>query len=177
MRMIDFNRPTWPIQSGDWLDNRLKKINSQLGRRSEHGLADWLDRSLQSLILDALLALAPPKMSPEEMRISEARRWVQQNLDQNIDWEALAEKHGMSLPTFRRHWNATVKTPPAAYLNHIRIHEARNLLVESSRTVSEIANLIGVEDPLYFSRLFRKETGKSPTEYREIFRHRVGQSR
>ena len=172
MRMVDLNRPVWPIQSADWLENRLMKINSQLGRRSQHGLADWLDRALQQLILDALLALAPPEMSPEEKIISKARRWVQQNLDQTIDWEALASEQGMSLPTFRRHWNESVKTPPAAYLNQIRIREARSLLVESAFSVGEIASMVGVEDPLYFSRLFRKETGSSPTDYRETFRYR-----
>jgi AraC family transcriptional regulator, transcriptional activator of pobA len=49
------------------------------------------------------------------------------------------------------------------------ISEAKNLLQGSEKTVSETAYLLGFENPPYFSRLFRKETGFSPVEYRKQF--------
>jgi len=49
------------------------------------------------------------------------------------------------------------------------ISEAKNLLQATENTVSETAYLLGFENPPYFSRLFKKETGFSPIEYRKQF--------
>ncbi|AWH84730.1 AraC family transcriptional regulator [Flavobacterium album] len=49
------------------------------------------------------------------------------------------------------------------------ISEAKNILQGSEKTVSETAYLLGFENPPYFSRLFKKETGFSPVEYRKQF--------
>lgn len=49
------------------------------------------------------------------------------------------------------------------------ISEAKNLLNEGKRGVGEIAYLLGFENPTYFSRLFRKETGMSPKEFKRAF--------
>lgn len=173
MRLLDTGRPVWPIHSVEWIENRLSKINSQLALRREHGGADWLDRALQSLLLDGLLALAPPEQSEEEKTVQKVRRWVQQHIQEEIDWEAVASREGMSLATFRRHWSRYVHMPPGQYLTRIRIREARRLLVESQDPIHLISQHVGIQDPLYFSRLFRKETGISPSAYRETFHFRA----
>ncbi|MFC0776260.1 helix-turn-helix domain-containing protein [Terrimonas alba] len=57
-------------------------------------------------------------------------------------------------------------------LEHIHIflvNEAKNLLVGSDNTIAETAYRLGFENPPYFSRLFKKEVGLSPNEYREKF--------
>ena len=54
----------------------------------------------------------------------------------------------------------------ALELIHLHVvSEAKNMLVAGGQTVSEIAYKLGFENPPYFSRLFRKETGMSPKEY------------
>lgn len=57
-------------------------------------------------------------------------------------------------------------------LDHIHIAlvmEAKNLLMSTDKTVAETAYQLGFENPPYFSRLFKKEVGVTPTEYREQF--------
>ena len=57
-------------------------------------------------------------------------------------------------------------------LEHIHISlvtEAKNLLLSTDNTVAETAYQLGFENPPYFSRLFKKEVGLTPTEYREQF--------
>ena len=49
------------------------------------------------------------------------------------------------------------------------ISEAKNLLVEGENSISEIAYRLGFENPPYFSRLFKKEVGMSPKEYKNRF--------
>lgn len=46
------------------------------------------------------------------------------------------------------------------------MERAKHLLLSSNLSISEISFSIGYENPLYFSRLFRKYTGSSPTEFR-----------
>ncbi|MDN3672656.1 helix-turn-helix domain-containing protein [Flavobacterium branchiarum] len=57
-------------------------------------------------------------------------------------------------------------------LEHIHISlliEAKKLLLSTTNTVSETAYMLGFENPPYFSRLFKKEVGLTPTEYRDLF--------
>ena len=50
------------------------------------------------------------------------------------------------------------------------IDEAKNILLNPNKTISEVAYDLGFEYPPYFSRLFKKKEGISPTEYREKYK-------
>ena len=54
------------------------------------------------------------------------------------------------------------------YINKVRINKAKKLLKESQAMVYEIAEQVGFSDPQYFSTVFKKNTGVSPKEYRDI---------
>lgn len=63
---------------------------------------------------------------------------------------------------------------PLEYLRHVRMERARRLLEQSEElTVRQIAEMVCIPDPNYFSRMFRKETGMSPAAYRK---RRIGYS-
>lgn len=64
---------------------------------------------------------------------------------------------------------ATGKTP-LQYLNALRVEEAKQLLVTGGLSVKEVAQRVGVPDPFYFSRLFRKTVGVSPLIYSQRLR-------
>ncbi|MEY8445689.1 response regulator transcription factor [Enterococcus ratti] len=55
----------------------------------------------------------------------------------------------------------------SVYLNHLRIDQAKWLLLHSNRNINEISREIGYNNTTYFSKLFKKIVGKSPKEYRE----------
>lgn len=55
---------------------------------------------------------------------------------------------------------------PVEYRNHLRLSHARTQLKGSAGSIEEIARQVGFDDPFYFSRLFKRETGKTPREYR-----------
>tara|TARA_R110000822_G_scaffold294446_2_gene416511 strand:- start:518 stop:985 length:468 start_codon:yes stop_codon:yes gene_type:complete len=50
------------------------------------------------------------------------------------------------------------------------IDEAKNILLKPNKSISEVAYELGFEYPQYFSRLFKKREGLSPTEYREKYK-------
>ena len=56
---------------------------------------------------------------------------------------------------------------PAQYILSLRIMNAQNLLERGVYNIREVAEVVGYENPLYFSRVFKKEVGMSPTEYRK----------
>ena len=52
----------------------------------------------------------------------------------------------------------------------IRVNNAASLLETADYSMAEISAIVGYEDPLYFSRLFRKIKGMSPTDYRKLLK-------
>jgi two-component system response regulator YesN len=52
-----------------------------------------------------------------------------------------------------------------SYLNNLRVQYAQELIEKYEKSVSKIATLCGYSDAMYFSKVFKKYTGKTPTEY------------
>ncbi len=79
----------------------------------------------------------------------------------------LAEHFGMSETHIRRLFEQSAHTSPLRYIHALRLDKAKNMLLVSNYSITEIAFSVGFEDPYYFSRFFKRETGMSPSEYRK----------
>ena len=73
----------------------------------------------------------------------------------------------MSVSWFIRNFKEYTSSTPAQYLLSLRISNAQTLLENTAYNITEIANIVGYDNPLYFSRLFRKQCGMSPSEFRK----------
>ena len=78
----------------------------------------------------------------------------------------LADRAGYSVDHFSRVFRDLLGQSPRDFQVSARIDRARQLLSESSLTVSQIADALGYRDVYFFSRQFKQRTGRSPTEYR-----------
>ena len=56
---------------------------------------------------------------------------------------------------------------PASFLKKLRLERAKALILEGGRTMAEISYATGFNDPHYFSKIFKKEFGVTPTEFRD----------
>lgn len=56
---------------------------------------------------------------------------------------------------------------PKDYFTRLKMHKASQLLNNPNLSIKEVADLVGYEDPLYFSRVFKQINAVSPTEYRK----------
>ncbi len=94
---------------------------------------------------------------------------INQNYAKNINLSDLAEKYKLSYSylslLFKKETNLNI----IDYLNSVRIERAKELMQDPTMRVSEISDMVGIADSHYFARLFKKYTGKSPTEYRAMF--------
>ncbi|HEV8246109.1 MAG TPA: AraC family transcriptional regulator, partial [Polyangiaceae bacterium] len=80
--------------------------------------------------------------------------------------EALAQRAGYTPDHFSRVFRAVIGLSPKQFMVEARLNRARQLLLESTLSVSQIANELGYEDVFFFSRQFKKRTGRTPTQFR-----------
>lgn len=92
------------------------------------------------------------------------------NYNHPMNIEAYARSRGMSISWFIRNFKDYTGSTPTQYLLSLRISNAQSLLESTSYQVSEIAEIVGYDNPLYFSRLFKKQCGVAPTEFRKQLR-------
>ena len=87
------------------------------------------------------------------------------NTEINID--EYAQSKGMSVSWFIRNFKKYTGTTPMQYIVSIRISNAQGLLETTEYSINEISRIVGYDNPLYFSRLFHKQKGFSPSQYRK----------
>ncbi len=73
----------------------------------------------------------------------------------------------MSQSSFMHTFSKLMKTTPIKFINSLKLANAKSLLLDSTLTISEIADMLGFSSPLYFSDLFFKEFHVRPTDYRK----------
>ena len=93
--------------------------------------------------------------------------FIQLNRSQPITLSDLADHLANQHHPDRRPCPRTLWRSIRSYLRQARIAGAQNLLRQEQLNVSEIAHAMGFEDPLYFGRCFRQETGVSPRTWRQ----------
>lgn len=101
----------------------------------------------------------------EEMGI--ARRYFQEHYNEDINIEEYALSRNMSVSYFLKKFKEVTTKSPMQYILAIRISNAVSLLESTDYNVTEISTIIGYDNPLYFSRVFKKQKGVSPSDYRK----------
>ncbi len=77
----------------------------------------------------------------------------------------LAQMAGLSTSHYARLFKEYVGYSPIDYLTHVRIDRAKELLAISDFRIKEISQSVGYQDELYFSRIFKRIVGVSPTQF------------
>lgn len=102
-----------------------------------------------------------------EAVIGRIHRYIEQNYDQPIELQSLAVKHGISESYLSTLYKKRYGLSPLRHLVVLRIERAKALIVSGvDLSFRTIAQMVGYDDPHYFSRLFRSETGCSPSDYK-----------
>lgn len=105
--------------------------------------------------------------SSEDKEILEILEYMQENYMKVHKLEDYAKKVNMSTPTFIRRFTKKTGETPINYLTKLRIKQAEHFLHSTNMSIKEIAYNVGIDNNLYFSHMFKKYTGKTPTEFRD----------
>jgi two-component system response regulator YesN len=99
--------------------------------------------------------------------IIRALDYIYEMYQKDISLHDIAEKAFVSEPylssSFHKYCGSTV----IEFLNNYRIWQAKKLLITTDEPIKEIATSVGIKDPSYFYRCFKKLTGKTPAQYRQ----------
>jgi len=124
-------------------------------------------RLLHDIYQDITLHRKPVPNSPHYARLKRCIDHLHNNFTARICLEDIAKVTELSPTYFHRIFTETFGITPNAYLNHIRLNRAKELLVRTSEPISRIAQLCGFENPAYFSYVFKREQQCSPSEFRQ----------
>ena len=135
--------------------------------KKESGAYDALS-CLYSILSKTVAARQEAYISPRERGLLEpVMDYLQANLtNPDLNVEELAQRADVSDSYLRRVFRKQYGAAPGAYVIRERIRLAKQYLA-SGLPVAAVAAKVGYRDPLYFSRLFKKQTGLSPSEYRK----------
>ncbi|MBQ8314501.1 MAG: helix-turn-helix transcriptional regulator [Lachnospiraceae bacterium] len=99
--------------------------------------------------------------------IDKATLYFNEHYSEDIYVDEYAKEHNISISWFIRNFKHYTGVTPMQYILNKRIYNAEALLQNPQYNITEIANIVGYDNPLYFSRIFKKAKGLSPSEYRK----------
>jgi AraC-like DNA-binding protein len=102
-----------------------------------------------------------------EARVQAVADMVEENPQNNISVLEMARAANLSNSRFRELFKATIGMSPKQFCLHVQIEKAKQLLASSELCIHEISECVGTPDSHYFSRIFSRKVGLSPSEYRE----------
>lgn len=122
-------------------------------------------RALEELIFCA----QKQRYNKNEYFIENVIDYIHNHYMETISITRLAEIFGMDGRRFSYIFQKNLGMSPLAYLTEYRINRAKELLIQEGNSITAVASCVGYTDPLYFSRLFKKYSGMSPSNYQIKF--------
>ncbi|TPV96455.1 MAG: helix-turn-helix domain-containing protein [Myxococcales bacterium FL481] len=114
-------------------------------------------------------ALFSPEHTHGDADVLRVQRWLRRTLSQPVSVDDMAAKARLGRRTFQRRFLRATGLNAGAYLQHLRVAAARELLERGDKTLEEVAWAVGYTDPGGFRRVFGRLMGLSPADYRRRF--------
>ena len=121
----------------------------------------WLDRgdALETGLIEIYRERIPGP-------VEKAKQYVHENMTRDLRLADVAKECGVSKYHFSRIFKAITGRSLKCYINEKRIEKAKDLLMNTDLSVTEICYMIGFNDLSYFDRVFHRFVGTSPSRYR-----------
>ena len=146
---------------------RLRRIFELMTDYSRRPAADEMTLCALRLLLLECASQADehcPQVSP---LVGEVSSWIRRSCHRRLTVGEIAEHFHYSPDHLSAVFRRETGMPLSVFLNSCRMELARSLLENSSVSIKETACSCGFSDEKYFARAFRRETGMSPSEYRD----------
>ena len=168
-RVICFYLDAHDVPTGVFADHDGAVLSAvrKLLRESQASFSER--EEMQLCLLQQILILVRRTANREgEADFSAVLQYINENLEQEIDFRRLAEKQGYSYDRFRHLFQKHTGVSPHRYVNRARIEKAKFLMTMGlTLSISDIAMSCGFHSPSQFTNIFRAHTGKSPSDFRK----------
>lgn len=135
---------------------------NNLSREKIHAAARMMDRSAKYIYLSKFIKKQPSS------KIQKFIKYIEENSYGSISVTKMSNNLGISRSYLDQLVREEFNTSPSNYIIELKMNKAKELLEQREMTVKEIANTVGYADQNYFSRIFKKFCGMTPTQYREL---------
>lgn len=167
-----------PPDSGLPLDTHRQLYDHDLFHAALQHLYDlWLHKKAGHEWKERLAFQRILEMVVDQQRIEQEELWANQLIIESMEYirnhyheplkrEDLASRAALSINHYASLFKKYSGYTPMQYLVKVRLDQAKTLLRNGTAPISEVAREVGFTDPLYFTRVFSREIGFSPREYR-----------
>lgn len=107
------------------------------------------------------------RCTPTSHYVEEAISYIHRHYATEISQSSIADAIGISPSYLSKQFKEDLGIGFADFLCDYRLEKAKALLIQTDRNNKEIAGMVGFSDDAYFSRVFKKDTGMTPKEYRK----------
>ncbi len=156
-----------PQSNPDAYDNHQTLIsNLQLNQRRP--FCDKVEsRGILFVLMSRFLKYATPKAEVRDDRIQMSLNYIRKNIGSRLDIDLLADKACMSKDHYIRVFKRETGETPNVYITKRKLEKAELSLVTTALPIKSIADSLGYDDYSYFNRIFKKNAGVTPLQYRE----------
>ena len=155
-----------PVNNSAPLVERFREIARTCGRDGP-GDRDRAVVMTERLLIECFQSRTENRLLNEPApSVEAAMNFCRQHLDEEIDFERLALQHAVSYSFLRQRIRQVTGLPPGKFLLQLRCTAAQNFLSDTDLSIKEIGARVGIQDPFSFSRVFKRQTGISPRQYR-----------
>ncbi len=144
-------------------NGRADYLADVTGMKDYSGLKQWFITKLTLACHNIIIK----KEENSNSLLKKAKDYILQNYKKDISLDDISRELDISPYYFSKMFKDLSGMNFIEYLTDFRIEKAKRLLQENERSMKEICWEVGYSDPNYFSRIFKKVTGKTPTEYKE----------
>ena len=142
---------------------RQNYLNDVLGCKSYLELRRWFIEKMSKACSDVITK----KQEKEVGVIGKAKEYINQKFSKDISLEEVAKHVDISSYYFSKLFKEEEGMNFIEYVTELRIGKAKQMLMQGNVSIKEVCIEAGYTDPNYFSRIFKKVVGCTPTEYRE----------
>ena len=138
----------------------VHELNQKKTLKSTYQAEQLLDQAFESIFADYLNS----SVKTNQQLIKEVVSYIHSSYGKNHTLKSLAEYAGKKTDQFSYLFYQYMGIRPINYLIKYRMEQAIELLKQEEYSVQEVASMVGYSDPLYFSRIFKKHVGFSPSQ-------------
>lgn len=147
------------------LDRILETMTQRLRKRTESGAREREDRPIPARVLERLAS--EDRDRPGESAVATVTDYIHRHLHEQIYISELAEQVYLNEQYLARLFKKTLGLSILEYITQERLRLAKELLRSTDRPINRVADSVGYDNYSYFTRLFKRETGMTPQEYRQ----------